>query len=851
MLYTGKFKNVKGETIQVNIITNNDKQQTTELTFANESPVIIMQNSSDGIFSPIKSRSCTITVVAKDPYFDMYSGQSHGTIVEVNNLTKGECLFFGYMTPCEYNQPYLYLNEIELEAVDAVSTLQDFKYKYLNNYNSNRVSIASVVKYCLSNIAGYRGGIFVPFLGLRMKIAWDNSLYPMEAEYISEQTFFDDDKPLSCYEILEEICNFYNLSLVPYGEDVYFIDYESVAKYDNTWWDANISKWKNLNESNLEINEVDLSSNISLTVNDYAGDDQNIEIDEVYNKVSVKADVNEIEDEELIYDPMKDANSATFYDSYESGMNRTDGANWKHITRMFEFIKGSYGGWLDYNGDWQTIMNVNSEPNPDPSGINYILTDKFTNTQISARSGYMEFPYRYGDFFNVYIVGQTCIPAQQFGYESSSTIPIKANWDDRLLFFPQAQWLYEYYKQNGGIDVTGVSGGENVHPWWRNFCEEHLCGTYPVLRYNGKKDFQFSPADTTKTNYLIFTGDLLWQQNCTYDDVNYHLWTSNTNDGHYFYGGTLFPIKEAGAHDTHDAYTRTVGESDSGKNNQGWPMLKIKLRVGNKYWNGSSWQTTECTAWIPYHKETTMNGNTERLIWSDYNKPVTNFDYTSNIEKEGYAIPIKFSDYLYGKLKLEIYMPFIPWSFGLIKQMDGVWNINYELTPPVIFMKGLSLELVSVLNESVGKKWLEDLSSLDDKEDDIIYENEINSQNVTEMDDLELKINTYNDKKPIAESYIIQPNIINGQIQHDIDSYHTEGFYRPLTHTTLRQELNVVNRYVEHYSSPKKIYNCQVHDYYKPWICVKPNALDNIKMIVDEQEYDVKANTNELKLIEY
>jgi hypothetical protein len=186
MLYTGKFKNVKGETIQVNIITNNDRQQTTELTFANESPVIIMQNSSDGIFSPIKSRSCTITVVAKDPYFDMYSGQSHGTIVEVNNLTKGECLFFGYMTPCEYNQPYLYLNEIELEAVDAVSTLQDFKYKYLNNYSSSRVSIASVVKYCLSNIAGYRGGIFVPWLGLRMKAAWKNNFYPMELEYISE-----------------------------------------------------------------------------------------------------------------------------------------------------------------------------------------------------------------------------------------------------------------------------------------------------------------------------------------------------------------------------------------------------------------------------------------------------------------------------------------------------------------------------------------------------------------------------------------------------------------------------------------------------------------------------------------
>jgi len=846
MKYTGKFKNRNGETIQVNIITKNNISEVTELTFVDESPVIIAQNSPDGIFSPIKSRSCTITIVAKEPYLDMYSGQSHGTKVIVNNLTKGECLFFGYLTPCEYNQPYLYLNEIELEAVDAVSTLQDFKYKYQNNNNSNRVSIASVVKYCLSNVAGYQGSIYVPWLGLRMRTAWNNNFYPMEIEYISEETFFDNEEPLSCYEILEEICNFYNLSLVPYGEDVYFVDYESVVKYDKNYdrlgQIGNTFLWKDLKN----LNTLRTGTRKSIMKDNYAGDDQNIEIDEVYNKVAVKADVNEIDDEELIYDPMNDVNSATFYHAEVGGMDKHNGEFWEHITRMFEFIKGSNEPWIDYDGDWQTIMNTNSKF----ENMSYRLTDNFNNSHISATRGWMEFPYTTGYLFNTHAVGQTCIPVQQFGYKSSSTIPIKANWDDRLLFFPQAQWIYEYYKQNGGIDTTGAN--DNLDAWWRNFYENHLGGTNPVLKYNGKKDFQFSPADTTKTNYLIFTGDLLWQQNCDYGTY-YNLWSSDTSDGHHYYGGTLFPIKEAGANNTHpaDLCQRVVGKSDSGKNNKGWPMLKIKLSIGDKYWNGTSWQTTECTAWIPYHKETTMEGNVESLIWSDYNKPVTNFDYTSNIQKEGYAIPINYSDYLYGKLKLEIYMPLIPWSNGLINERDGVMNIYYELTPPAIFMKGLSLELVSVLNASVGKVWLTDLSSLDKEDDDIIYENTIDNQNVTEMDDLELKINTYNEKKPIAESYIIQPNINNGHVQSGYDSYHTEGFYRPHTNTTIRQELNIVNRYVEHYSNPKMIYNCQVHDYYKPWLCVEPYALNNIRMIVDEQEYDVKANTNELKLIEY
>jgi hypothetical protein len=81
--------------------------------------------------------------------------------------------------------------------------------------------------------------------------------------------------------------------------------------------------------------------------------------------------------------------------------------------------------------------------------------------------------------------------------------------------------------------------------------------------------------------------------------------------------------------------------------------------------------------------------------------------------------------------------------------------------------------------------------------------------------------------------------------------YHTDGFYRIHKNTNKREEMNVVERYVEHHSTPKKIYNCEVHGYYEPWKCISVNALNGLKMIVDEQEYDVKADTNELKLIEF
>ena len=273
MKYEGRFRTLKDEMIQVVIITNNDVSQEKEIFFADESPVMISQ-SSDGIFSPIKSRSCTIKLVTKDELFDIYSGSSHGTSVAVNNLTNSECLFYGYVTPCQYNQPYLYNNEIEIEAVDAISTLQDFKYSYLNGKESS-VAIMDIIKK-LMEIAGYSGKIYMQYNANKM---WAAVHYtPTQFEYINDAIFFEDDGEASdCYAVLEEICNFYGISCVPYGNDVFFVDYQVIANVE----DDNLlyTDLKSLTNSTFYVTD-------SITKEDYAGDDQNLEMDEVYNKIN-------------------------------------------------------------------------------------------------------------------------------------------------------------------------------------------------------------------------------------------------------------------------------------------------------------------------------------------------------------------------------------------------------------------------------------------------------------------------------------------------------------------------------------------------------------------------------------
>lgn len=808
MKYEGRFRTLKDEMIQVVIITNNDASQEKEIFFADESPVMISQ-SSDGIFSPIKSRSCTIKLVTKEVYFDIYSGSSHGTSVAINNLTKSECLFYGYVTPCQYNQPYLYNNEIEIEAVDAISTLQDFKYSYLNGKESS-VAIMDIIKKLIS-IAGYSGQIYMQYDANKMKAAKDYT--PTQFEYINDAVFYEDSGEASdCYAVLEEICNFYGISCVPYGNDVFFVDYEVIASSSDE--ELSYTDLKSLATSTFHIPG-------NITKEDYAGEDQNLEMDEVYNKISVKADVSEVKDDDLGVNPEDDAKSSTYYDMFRQGAQIVkQNKMWIIATRYFQFDNSS-----KY---WKTPINCNNSGNS--------LSFGFNNTYNSIDEARDSFPYNSGNIFNA-IVGQCCLPSQQFGYEASKEMPYSTSWNNMLSFFTQGYWMHKYYKDNNRD--SGYNDSEMQQYWEGAFYNLHFGGYKPVLIYNSPQLINYSPAEYSRTSYLCFTGSLFFQRQCSYDKVNYNkIWEVNEDANDC--DGYAFPITEIGCNSTDNAYSRNKDDADY---NKGWNCLKLKLSIGNKYWNGSQWTEKESVCWIPYHKENVVSDE-ECLVWTGWNKPVTNHNYTYKVNKDAYVIPINRDDNLYGYLKLEVYVPKIPWDNQLYRE-NNYLRINYNKIPPVIFMKDFGLSLCT---PSIYEQWYTVFDN-EEEDEDIIYSNTIDGNNVTDMDDLDLKINTYNHQKPIAKSYIIEPTMVNGIVDIDSCKYHSQGFYNSQTNKSQRQEMNLVDKYYNHYSTPKKIYNCVVHEYKAPYKLIQCTAISG-KYIVDEQSYDLKADVNELKLVE-
>lgn len=500
----------------------------------------------------------------------------------------------------------------------------------------------------------------------------------------------------------------------------------------------------------------------------------------------------------------------------------------KRDSSDFEYIQGTYAN--DNSDNWQTPINCNIIAD----SVGYKLAGRFDKTYPSISLARMAFPYGNGaGTFNT-IVGQCCLPTQQFGYESTKEMPYSAKWNNMLSFFTQGYWLHKYYKE----DNVGALSEDLQHQWETFIYEQRLGGYKPVLIYNSPKYVNYSPAESDKTSYLCFTGNLLYQRECNYDKVHYNVWTINEDTN--YCDGINTPLTEFGCSGTDNAYSRRKGDADY---NKGWNMLKLKLSIGNKYWNGRQWTTTESTCFIPYHKDNVVTDD-ECLIWTGWNKPVTNHNYTYKVNKDAFVIPINKEDNLQGYLHLEVYMPKIPWNNQLYRE-NNYLRINYNNIPPVIFMKDFGLTLCSTDN---SEKWY-DVFEDDEEDDDIIYSNPIDSNNVTDMDDLELKINTYNSQKPIAKSYIIEPSIVDGKVVEDSFKYHTAGFYDNLIGNYKRQEKNLVDKYYNHYSEPKKIYNCVVHGYRAPYKCVQCTAISG-KYIVDEQSYDLKADVNELKLVE-
>lgn len=832
-----------------------------------ETPVML-STTSRGLFTPIKSRSMTIEVATYDWFKDFYEPASRGTTVKLwkGTVENQDVYFRGYLTPCEYDQDFTYLDVVELEAVDALSTCKDFKWQNTNKYENFLDIIISILKS-----AGYRGNLYVP---RSYEYINDSAVQTdvLSVLYASSNNFIDDNEehtPWTQYEVIEEIMKFLGWSMVPDGDDVWCVDYRYENSGETSYSEYNIADIYEQDGVTIQyhsgtlIGSIDVSDNPKeIEVEDMAEGESKLSIDDIYNKIELSDNFYKID--EIAPD--------MFDDNYHISINEEQ--NFPVNEHIYSKINRT-GWWfwkkeneVETGYDYQTICRLDEEktgwkhiyyrrkPNQNTGVLDKVNSyyDEQSDTQFEGMSNslmHSKLIYYINKYCNT-----TCALVQHHAYREASgnQLPSSIDWDNILTFF-----IIDDTCMNSITKISDLAKWE-----------------VPVLEYTTGEEIMFKPS--SGTTWITIKGDLFYQNNQAAQEDNKEPYcVINWKEGYY----ATAPIDKgiqvkAGSKIFESRKIDKLGNKPANYG-EGWKCWKMKLQIGDKFWNGSQWveyndpndtdNVNAPTFYINYNNGPTYNPKDEEYLpafaWcSPVNNPENNFKDKTGVD--GYCIPIcsdlDDEDHVYGEaptkgiLKLTIYVPaLIPEDmksmaatyYGLVQAASDDWflgpflnalfgkdiNFSYQSVPWCIFCKDFEL---GVVYTDTQVWW----NSHDKSNKDKVYVGYIDNTYKNELDDLECKLNTTIKDAPISRSFVTIEDTYLATMKHKAGDEEKV------------QEYNIVDMYLDHNSERKVIFQRNMQDYFKPYKKFSKSQFDSTLMI-DTQSFDVRRNSNTIKFIEF
>jgi len=805
MFYHGGFKSINNIEYDVQIISGND---TEEFPITLSGDPVIITGSSDGIFAPIKSRSCSITFLSTDYHIDLYNPKQRETTVKITDTTNNKVVFRGFVTPCEYNQDYTYIDDITLECIDGISSSKDYKWTNNNQYNSFLDILLSILKPC-----GYRGYLFVPRSYTKVNNTTINTTSTgrdiLDLLTCSSNNFIDDDEqktPWTEYEVVQEIMRFIGLSLVPDGDDVYLVDYKAL----NAATIVNYTKY-NI-QTGVQARYEAINNNIIVSSAIEATGKPNFSIDDIYNKIEISDNLYEVKD--ITTDIFDDENHISVTTESALGVN---GVQWtKTHTKEFLWWSSSTTEITGY--DYQTFCRLKPE-----SGWTHKY---FKHNDLSPVNDYHDSSSDslYKKNINGVVNTQCCL-IQHYAHvkeEGGNHLPASLDWTDVLTFFVVDDTTPTF--------TVGPTDDSSDRPSIYQLEKD-------VLEYNITENIQWKPA--SGTSWITIKGDLFYQYNgAKYGEKNRDTLNIVNKDKQYYHTA---PVDKSINIDAQPYIMLGRGKNESGYR-EGFSCWKMRLQIGDKYWAGDSWTTIPSDFYIKYNNGPT-DGETETVEAFSWMSPVNNNDYKDKVGVDGYAIPIRSdlpNDPNNGPLKLTIYTPaLIPVElFEKFRQIFPNFYLQcsgLDLSP-CIYVKDFELGYVYT---DTDVWW----NNHDDKnENDKVYVGYIDEDYVNDFDGLEFKLNTAIKERPISKSYVCLSS--GGYLDKLKHKYSDES---------KTQEYNIIDLYLDHYGDKKVIYEANLHGLYRP---VDRFTFTNVyklsgNFLVDTQSIDLKNDNNRIKLIQY
>lgn len=796
-----------------------------EVELAGENPVVVQYTSNSNPFIPIMESRCSITAVANEYFMDLYGPDIQHCQVVLRNEDTQEFEWVGYLTNNLMNMPMDGCMEtFTFEAIDCLSTLEYFDYAPLSG-KKQIVTFQDILADMASNCMLIQKLV----VDSSMKNE-NGQVIHMDELQISEQNFFssDTDEPWSKKEVLEEICRFCGYTAFQWKDTIYLYDKQAHTGYEwniptdsNLYFSAQISS----GDFHTYINSGDYIRCCNVTEDNIRGTGADISLQTIYNKVTVLDSFYEIGDfipdlynddelenvlgeswmseEQLHVRDIQNVllhnfpGSSAIFDGNEKpvyidkrGTNNWDADNGEKQFFQRRFTHKWYSTVYraphslavitPQDTEWDLITMVPTKDNnnhiigfaimirvyncteEDASITVQIGCEGYTNSQtktIEANSHqdyilsisqpghtFTELPTMTVGSYGPYAILDKSHVTKTRGYIGGHIVDLatvqKAN-PSQYNFTPTSKLDFTRY-----IMINQMDEPDNLfcNPRYSGYSAQQLNYYYPpVLSLNSGWT---KPIIINDQCYLTINGSAIFERYKSMDYINPD-WTKECTGYKKAYNINYWSLWDG------DGYVYTT-----------LPALMFKLKIGNYYWNGTGWTTTNTPFYVDLHTPTDEDGYVDfEDWWNDSHDIINNVSWTDFTNVEGYKIPLTGVTFDFNAdIEFSICLPSKIQVYGGDLSHDGMNNYCY--------IKDLKLEFDTKGSENY------DLT-------DIVYENVIDEFSVNTLDDITLKITTYPGEGQHSYSNVGY----NGQL---IDLVKKDG----LDDVANKMEENIIKAYV-------------------------------------------------------
>lgn len=793
--YYSEFKSRKDKAYRIEIHT----------VFATYSEELALTDSpftveyeSDTLYKPLKMSNSVISILTDRVLSDLYTAEGQNIEVRLYNKTDNILEWFGYMSPNLYSSDYITpLNMVELQAVDTISVLENKKYFYINPSEVYFKSFKDVIMHIL-DIADPGKVLSKLFFQKTNRISKDAVTSLIEDIYIHERNFFDEaNEPMSSRDVLEEISKYIGMTFIQYQDAYYMIDYDFIKNNELYFF-----VYDRINDT---CDSVTIQSSLlnvyNIGVAESAG---SISLGDVYNKVSVVANMNQITNlcPELIDDKDDIINQNSDPNKYYISNRDIDGKNhtllnsffkskndWGYLAPSFSFID------IPAEGVEVTIDNVNDIY----SGV---VWQKYSD-------------YKTEDGEPSSLSWKTCISFLQaynmFGASRKILLTLKNG---------------EYSLFKGGYFIINIA-----YRMSGSFLPNDIIKTSDEVYSNTKYGSGFNNTTIPGKLYIddyYYDGEI-WRNQKYYTDRVSRGYYKLTYGPNTWQGATWYRYKDSfgdwrfvtkGEYDASSAEKASGGYDDRNKvyayTNEGGERVFVE-----------KWYHDECALKDGFYL---VHINKEGDKVFDEEKRLTNtVSYRFNLydSTDGVAIKLPEDKILCGKIYFELCTPNHLGAYPMYRTDGGCHPCTAFHISDFTFKYTNNKATYDIFNDAVD-------------DSDIVYSNVINDNNVTEMDDIELLINS--NAKNIS-SYS------NCATKSGDKFDYLKTVYSPLHDKNVLPEQILIDKLYTHYKAPKFRYSNNLNRGFSILSRIYENSLKR-EMVVDQMNIDYANESCNVSLIE-